>query len=148
MPIEYSKYGTLARKLAQYSAGTGSISTINRPRNEVTCQNPCNSAFITCILHGERLIQRLISLHALNGVICLLHFFYQVFFHCNNYTFSANHQPEPWWLWQHFETSWAPILANCGVLERPRPLGLKRPGRSMSVGCLDFRDDHLVSSMS
>ena len=45
------------------------------------------------------------------------------------------------------QTSRPPTPASGGVLERPRPLGLKQPGGVVSAGYLDHRNDHLVSSM-
>ena len=58
-----------------------------------------------------------------------------------------NCQLNPWWSRRHFETSWAPVPANKGVLERPRPPSSNWPEEAMSSRCLGFQNGHLVSSM-
>jgi hypothetical protein len=75
-------------------------------------------------------------------------YFYLLFFYYNKYAFSINNrQPKSWWSRQHFGTSWARVPVNKGVLERPRPPGSSSACAVWSVGCYDFRNDHLVSSI-
>ena len=76
-----------------------------------------------------------------------LSIFFIYYFYCNIWTFISNHQPEPWCLWQNFETGLAPLPANDGVLERPRPHGSNQPGGAISIGHLNWRNDYLVNSM-
>ena len=139
---------TPSSAVATPSSGIAGLTpALYRPRIEVTWQKPCNSVFRIYILYAGRLTQRYTRSHALEGIIWLLYLCLPSIFYCNKSTFSINRQPKLWWLRRHFETSWAQVPANKGVLERSGPRGSTWPGGVMSAGCLGCWDDHLVNSM-
>ena len=105
MTILYSRYGTIAYKPTPSLRVVGSTPTLYSTQIQVTCQNPCGSAFRIYILHTRRLTLYVHDHHADGHHIFFVPSLLCIYYY-TNYTFSINRQPKLWCLWPYLETSW------------------------------------------